>query len=176
MDYADFSPYIPKQLKRLAEDLNRTGKLTLFLTKQSCFSCHTGVLIYDCKNEDKKVHFSISAAASLTFSGLIKKLVTELWQSYIYLCHKSDAPETSVDLYKSNFIRANNLETPRLFDSYIIDSSNTFLNDYSIEDLKDSIKQFSDKLYYYHATTQSGFDFVKFISIDFFTHINPKEK
>lgn len=168
----DCYKYIPASLKILAGDLIRTGDVTVYITSNDLFKCHSGVMVYHCDNLNKKVNFSISAASCLNLTELIKKLILELWQSYTYLYYKSDSNETNVDLYKDNFIKSNNTKTIELFDDYETSCDELLDIDFSFEEFSLSIKDFSNNIFVYSKMIKDGFYFVKIISLDFFTHMN----
>jgi hypothetical protein len=164
---------LPDHLKNLYLDLERTGTIRLHITSNKIFNCHTGVMIYFCSKETKKVKYSISSAADFSIKSLVEKLLLELWQSYIYQAYESESGTALLDLYKGNFTNANNILTMKLFEGFAKDDLHyDFHRNFSTNDFINSLSSFTQKIYHYQRKIQDGFYFSKIISLDFFVHMN----
>lgn len=159
--------------KILFKRLVRSGKVIMVLNTLPSVSCYSGVMFY-CS--EGVVKYSVSAACALTLSDLINKLVTEIWQSYLFIynsCGSARAIER--DYYKAHFLSMNQTKTLDLWGINVPHLPALNLQqcqDYTPKEFYHSLGVLDACLYCYHAQTQDEFWFCKFLSPDFFPHMS----
>ncbi|OOE46021.1 YcaO-like family protein [Salinivibrio kushneri] len=159
--------------KKLFERFTRSGKVVMLLNTLPGVSCYSGVMLY---RSGREVKYAVSSACALTLSGLVNKLVAEMWQSYLFIYNNLGADRAiERDYYKAHFLSMNQPETFELWGedlSCLPTITPQKCPDYTPEAFYHSLSTLDARLYSYQEQTQDGFWFCKFLSPDFFPHMS----
>lgn len=147
------------------------------LDLQKNINAHAIAILYFAKCSDDKVQYAIGASGGLDFSTVISGAIMELCQDYAFLHDFSDTDKISNYLgssYNFNHFNDNRRDIKKEI-PFVLEEGRSYpeIKTYDEKDFLESLKKISSHIYSYQRYDTNGLYYHKFISPDFFIHMNP---